>query len=416
MVHASGPLRIIVTGLIAQHPSLGGMTWHYLQYLLGLARLGHDVFYFEDSGLVPYDISGGVSGVDAMVFDCADNARGLATILERFGMDQRWAYRCAPESRWHGMSAEQREDVLHSADLLINVSGTLEHPQNYRSVKRLVYIDTDPVVTQIKYLKGAPEFASRVDCHDIHFSFGEHFSPVVPETGHDWLPTRQPIVLSEWVSAEPERDVFTTVMSWTSYAPLRFAGREFSQKDTEFQRFIELPRLVAPARMEVALARTEHKNWQSKLRRLPTDIRERLKKRRHLGPRELLEAAGWRVVDANERCGDFDAYREYIRSSRAEWSVAKNVYVQGRAGWFSERSACYLASGRPVILQDTGFGAVLPVGEGLLSFGTPAEAAAAVRDVDSHYDRHSLAAREIASSFFGSDEVLTDLLERAVEC
>lgn len=415
MIHASGPLRIIVTGLIAQHPSLGGMTWHYLQYLLGLARLGHEVFYFEDSGLVPYDISGGVSGVEAMVFDCADNARALATILARFGLEERWAYRCAPESKWLGMHDDQREDVLHSADLLINVSGTLEHPEHYRGVRRLVYIDTDPVVTQIKYLTGAPEFASRVDRHDIHFSFGEHFSPIVPSTGHDWLPTRQPVVLSEWAPAGPKRDVFTTVMSWTSYAPLHFAGRDFSQKDTEFQRFIGLPRLVAPARLEVALARTEHRNWQSELRHLPSGIRELAGKGHFASPRELLEAAGWHVVDANERCADFDTYRDYIRSSRAEWTVAKNAYVQGRPGWFSERSACYLASGRPVVVQDTGFGAVLPVGEGLLRFETPAEAVAAVRDVDRDYARHSLAARAIAESYFDSDSVLSRLLERALE-
>ena len=403
-----------MSGLIAQHPQLGGMTWHYLQYLLGLARLGHEVYYFEDSGQVPYDVSGGVSGVDAMLKDCKDNVRYLSDVLARFGMEHRWAYRCAPESRWFGLPDKQREKVLHSADLLVNVSGTLEHPANYRCVPRLAYIDTDPVVTQIKYLTGPDEFGPRIDAHDVHFSFGEYFSPVVPRTGHRWLATRQPIVLSEWQPVAQVREVFSTVMSWTSYRPLRHEGREFAQKDAEFQRYIGLPGLVAPIQLEVAMARTQHPKWQTRLEDLPRRVRALMGDHQRWSPADLLEHTDWSVVDAHETCGDIDSYRDYIRTSRGEWSVAKNAYVTGSPGWFSERSACYLASGRPVIVQDTGFGAVLPVGEGLLSFETVEQAAEAIIEVDGNYQRHSRAANVLAQEYFDSDKVLSDLVERAM--
>lgn len=407
-------LRIVVTGLIAQHPSLGGMTWHYLQYLVGLARLGHEVYYFEDSGQLPYNLHGGASGEDWLTLDCQENTEYLTRVLTRYGLGDRWAYRYGSEFRWFGLSDEQREQVLHTADLLINVSGTLEHPERYRSIPRLAYVDTDPVVTQIKYVKRSSVVPSRLDSHDVHFSFGEDMSEAIPKTGHDWLPTRQPIVLQEWKSDKPVRNVWTTVMNWTSYSPLEYGGRVYGQKDLEFQKFLELPELVSPARLEVALARHQHKEWQSQLHRAPARIRELMRANEGWSPRELLETMGWSVVDANDRCGDFDDYRNYIQSSRGEWSVAKNAYVEGSPGWFSERSACYLASGRPVVVEDTGFGSVLPVGEGLLSFKTLAEAAAAVRDVNLDYDRHCRAARKIAEEYFDSDQVLTDLVERAL--
>jgi hypothetical protein len=412
MPSENAPLRIIVSGLITQHPTLGGMTWHYLQYLVGLARLGHDVYYFEDSGEVPYNLDGGPSGNDWVADSCAANLAYLSRVLGLYGLGDRWAYRYAPDAEWFGLSAAARERVLASADVLINVSGTLEHPASYRRVPRLVYVDTDPVVTHIKYRTGSA-FAARIDVHDIHFSFGEHFSPRVPETGHDWLPTRQPIVTSEWQPSPSPRDVFSTVMSWTSYAPLRHEGRVFGQKDIEFQRFIELPELVAPARMEVAMARTQHRNWQAGLEHLPARVAALMSEQKDWSPQDLLARTGWSVVDANEHCGDFDSYRNYIQSSRAEWGVAKHAYVEGRPGWFSERSACYLASAKPVIVQDTGFEAVLPVGEGLLSFRTPSEAADAIQRVDRDYERHSRAAREIAEEYFDSAKVLNSLLDRA---
>jgi hypothetical protein len=376
-------LRIIVSGLIAQYP-LGGVTWDYFQYVLGLARLGHDVYYFEDTGLWPYNPNeGGTSK------GCEFNVEFLSGIMKRYGLDDKWAYRFPWESQWYGLSDAKRAEVVQSADLLINVSGVLERPDEYRQARRMVYIDSDPVFTQVKLARGQMDFRKLIDMHDVLFSFGESFSSAMPETGLRWLPTRQPVVLSEWRPGQPHREVFTTVMNWTSYKPVVFNGQTYGQKDLEFQRFIDLPKLVSPTVLEIAVNEG---------------------KTRHT-PRSLLAHKGWRVVDPAEVCPDFESYRNYIQSSKGEWSVAKNGYVVGQAGWFSCRSACYLAAGRPVVVQDTGFRPVLPVGEGLLAFSSVDEAVAAIREVEGNYARHAQAARDLAETCFDSDKVLSRLIE-----
>ena len=381
---------MIVTGLIAQYP-LGGVTWDYLHYVLGFARLGHDVYYLEDTGQWPYNpVAGGLGP------DCAYNVDYLAKVMSRFGLDDRWAYHFADKARqtseWFGLSDLDRAAVVESADLLIDLSCALEQCERYRRVSRLVLIDTDPVFTQIKLARGQRDFAAQVDAHDVHFSFGECLSDRIPQTGHRWRATRQPIVLSEWRPAATPRRVFTTVMNWTSYRPVAYGGRSYGQKDVEFMRFLELPGIVAPTVLEVAVG-------PGKTRRTP---------------RDLLTHKGWRVVDPARVCPDVDSYRDYIQSSLAEWSVAKNGYVVGRPGWFSCRSACYLAAAKPVIVQDTGLGTILPVGQGILTFDTLKEAAEAIREVESDYDRHARAAREIAETCFDSGKVLSRLLEEAL--
>ena len=375
-------LRIVVSGLIGQYP-LGGVTWDYLQYALGFARLGHDVYYLEDTGQWPFNPEeGGVAkGPEYTV-------RYLARVMERFGFADRWAYRFPWDSQWFGMTDGCREEVIGSADLILNVSGTLQRPWDYRAAKRLAYLDSDPVFTQVKLAKGQHDFRQMVDAHDVHFTFGERPSDEVPVTGHTWLPTRQPIVLDEWTHTETPRDVFTTVMNWTSYKALTYDGRSFGQKDEEFQKFMGLPSRVAPANLEIAVN-------AGKTRRTP---------------RELLAHKGWRVVDPNVVCPDLDSYRLYLQRSKGEWSVAKNGYVIGRSGWFSCRSACYLASGRPVVVQDTGFSDILPTGEGLFAFTDEEEAAEAIAAVEADYSRHTRVARDIAEGFFRAEAVLSKLL------
>lgn len=381
----SSRLRIVVTGMIAQYP-LGGVTWDYVQYVAGLAQLGHDVFYFEDTGQWPFNpVEGGVAD------HCSYNVEYLAAVMDRFGLGERWAYRFPWQSQWFGLAESRRADVLASADLLINVSGVLARPDEYRNGARLVYIDSDPVFTQVKLARGQQDFRKLVDTHDVHFSFGERKSPLVPDTGHNWRPTRQPIVLSEWRTGKPPRSVFTTVMNWTSYNPVKFEGRIYGQKDVEFERFINLPSLVAPTELELAVN-------AGKVRRTPDS---------------LLRHKGWRTVDPAKTCPDLDSYRDYIQSSKAEWSVAKQGYVVGQMGWFSCRSACYLAAGRPVVVQETGFSQVLPTGVGLLSFTTLEEAAEGIRAVEHDYEHHSMEARRIAEEYFDSRVVLADLIERA---
>src|SRR6266545_2950184 len=331
-------LRIIVTGLIAQHPLLGGVTWDYLQYVLGLVRLGHDAYYIEDTGEWPYDRRGGSTGSDYEVEDCSPN-------------------------------------------------------EEYRAVHRLAYIDSDPVFTQVKLARGQANFRKQVDAHDVHFSFGEWLTEAVPATGHEWRPTRQPIVLSEWRRSDLTREVFTTVMNWTSYNPILHDGQRYGQKDLEFEQFLDLPARVTPTVLEIAIRGT---------------------KRRRI-PESLLTYKGWRVVDPLAACPDLDSYRDYIACSKAEWSVAKNACVIGRAGWFSCRSACYLATGRPVVVQDTGFSPVLPTGEGILPFETMDEAVEAIRAVEGDYERHAKAARAIAETYFASDKVLGRLVDEAMD-
>jgi hypothetical protein len=380
-------LRIIVTGLIAQYP-LGGVTWDYLQYALGLAQLGHEVYYLEDTGQWPYNpLEGGVAK------DCTFNVAYLAGLMSRFGLAEQWAYRFPWQSQWFGLPDAKRQEVIRSADLLINISGTLERPEEYRQARRLAYIDSDPVFTQVKLARGQLDFRKWIDIHDVQFSFGECLSAAVPETGHDWHPTRQPIVLSEWRPEATYRDVFTTVMNWTSYKPVVYGHQSYGQKDMEFVRFRELPSLVAPTRLELAVN-------TGKTRRTP---------------RQLLAHKGWHVVDPAEVCPDLDTYRHYIESSKAEWSVAKNGYVLGQPGWFSCRSACYLAAGRPVAVQDTGFSAVLPVGEGLLTFTTVEEAVAAINEIEANYARHAKAARTLAVEYFDAAKVLTRLIDEALQ-
>jgi hypothetical protein len=341
----------------------------------------------EDSGRDPYDpVAGGPSR------DGAYNVSYLAGVLARFGLTGRWAYRPHERSGWFGLPDGRRQELLGSADLLVNVSGSLARPEDYRKVARLVYVDTDPVFTQLKMARH-PRFRARVEGHDVHFSFGERVADTMPATGQCWRGTRQPVLLSEWRTATPGRPVYTTVMNWTSYKSETYGGRTYGHKDVEFLRFLELPLLVAAAALEVATApgRTRH------------------------APHRLLAEKGWRVVDAAQACPDLDSYRAYIESSRAEWSVAKNAYVQGRSGWFSERSACYLAAGRPVVVQDTGFSTVLPVGEGIVPFTTLEGAVAAIREVEADYPRHAKAARAIAEEYFDSAKVLTRLLEEAFQ-
>jgi hypothetical protein len=271
------------------------------------------------------------------------------------------------------------------------------------------------VVTQVKIAAGGRTFRARVDAHDVHFSFGERLGEGVPTTGHRWRPTRQPVLLSEWRTTETPRETFTTVMSWTSYAPLRHGGRDYGQKDVEFRRFLDLPGRVAPLGLEVALGSTQHLEWEALAAELPPRLLALARERGDWTPRDLVRHAGWRVVDASEACGDLDRYRAYVRSSKGEWSVAKNAYVQGQPGWFSERSACYLAAGRPVVVQDTGLAGVLPVGEGVLAFRSLEEAAEALREVEGDYARHAKAARGVAEACFDSDRVLTRLVEEAMQ-
>jgi hypothetical protein len=387
-------MRIVVTGLIATYP-LGGVGWDYLAYVSGFRRLGHEVFYLEDTGQWLYDPRIG-SFTDEVSF----NAAYLEATLARAGeeMRERWALR-APDGTYHGSALREVERVCSKADLFLNVSGACWLREEYRGARRTAYLDSDPCYSQAKLLAVEQGTATEdqaysvrlIRAHDRFFTFAESINDpgcAIPHCGLRWIPTRQPIVLDDWPCAfDPAAQTYTTVMSWKTDVTLpNLSGTTYGGKDVEFMKFIELPRHVRVP-LEVALSGA--------------------------APRDQLQRHGWQVVDAYERSCTLGAYRDYLRSSRAEWSIAKNAYVASHSGWFSSRSAAYLALGRPVVVQDTGFRAHYPTGAGLFAFRTLDEAAAAIDTIESHYELHCGAARAVAEGQFAAEAVLTRLLRDA---
>lgn len=379
-------LRIVISGYVGRYP-LGGVAWDYVQYAVGLHRLGHDVYYIEDSGNWPYN--------PVEEAGCRFNAAHVGSVMGRFGMGDRWAYRCARDETWWGLGGARVTEVMRSADLLINVSGALRLEALPSFGGRSVFIDSDPVFTQVKMAKGL-YFPRLVAAYDVHFTFGETLDALRWGSDLTWRPTRQPVLLDEWSSEGPPAEKFTTVMNWSSRETVELEGRSYGQKDRELRRFLDLPGRVRPIPLELALAvNTIHADD-------PDD-----------SPQELLRDHGWGVVDPDEVCGDLESYARYIKDSLGEWSVAKNAYVGGRSGWFSCRSACYLAAGRPVVVQDTGFSDVIPTGLGILTFDDVATAVEALREVYGDRVRHSRAARELAAEYFDAGTVLSRLVEEA---
>lgn len=382
-------LRVVVLGYIVRCP-LGGMFWHYAQYALGLRALGHDVWLFEDSEDYPccYDPARHETGSDP-AFGLEFLARSLAPL----GMSERWAYFDAHRNRWHGPASDLRREVFETADVLVNISGANPLRPWMLDIPTRIYIDTDPVFEQIRQLT-VPGRRQRADAHNRFFTFGESVAggtSEAPDDGRPWLATRQPIVRRLWpVRACDPSAPFTTVMQWDSYPAREYGGRRFGMKSESFEPYLDLPGRLPGVRLQLALGTPG-------------------------APRDLLAGHGWEIRNPLEITRDPWTYRRYLRASRAELSVAKHGYVIGRSGWFSERSAAYMASGRPVLLQDTGFSEWLETGAGLVPFDDVESAAAGAIDIISDYPRHSAAASDIAATYFDSDEVLGRLLEQATE-
>ena len=370
-------------GYIVRGP-VGGMAWHHLQYLLGLTRLGHRVTFLEDSDDVPwscYDPERDVTDEDPTY--------GLAftdRIMRQLRLE-RWAYYDAHRDAWHGPAGGAIARTCSAADVLLDLS--LVHPPRpwVTGIPTRIAVDTDPVFTQLRHLN-EPDRLARAEMHNAHFTFAESPRRSLPDDGFTWRPTRQPVVVEMWpVVPAPAAAPFTTVMQWDSYPALEHQGERFGMKSDSFTPFRDLPRRT---RVPLELAASGPAlPWLE------------------------LQTLGWRILHPLVPTANPWTYRRYIRASRGEFSVAKQGYVAARTGWFSERSANYLASGRPVVTQETGFSDVLPTGEGLLAFSTLDEAVAAVEDVAAGHERHSRAARELAVEWFDSRKVLTRLLEDA---
>jgi len=387
-------MRIIVTGLIGQY-AFGGVTWDYMQYVLGFQALGHDVWYLEDTSTWAYD-----PVKQEPSADCSHNTGYLARVMREFDLGDRWIYRNGADGTYHGVSDQiEAERILASADVLANVSGACWLREPTAAIPLKLFLDGDPMFTHIS-LSADPssEFAQRIAAHERHYSFGLNVgSPGchVPTCGLEWRPTVQPVALDWWKktlmpagAVHIAADAWTTVMNWASYAPKDFAGRAYGQKDIEFGRFVDLPSLTSE-KFVLAMGQGVGQNR----------------------PTEMLEEKGWTIIEPDVHIPDYASYHDFLSNSKGEWSIAKNGYVRSRSGWFSCRSACYLAAGKPVIIQDTGWTDHLPAGDGVMAFETPEQAAGALAAMASNYPHHCRAARSFAEKYFDAAKVCAELIE-----
>jgi hypothetical protein len=381
-------VRIIITGLVGQYP-FGGVIWDYLQYLLGFKSLGHQVLYLEDSGAWPYDPVAGT-----ITDDCSFALQSLRKIFTDFDLAESWVYRNGADGKFHGAGEKVAREWLRHGDLLVNVSSAGWLRDYDLRVGHRMFIDGDPMFCQIGLLDGSnPLYAGRLRDHDSHFTFGLSVGQPdcpVPVDGITWRPTVQPIAIDQWPVTSVSADApWTTVMNWASYKPKVWEGRTYGQKNLEFNRFRDLPsKTNIPLRLAMGLGVDGQR------------------------PAQELRQIGWDLVEPQEVVPDHRAYRSFLTSSRAEWSVAKHGYVEGRTGWFSCRTACYLAAGRPAVIQETGWSHHLPSTCGALPFTTLEEAVEGLNEVSRNYSKHSKAAREIALEFFDAKKVCLDLMRQ----
>jgi hypothetical protein len=368
-------MKILFAGIIARYP-FGGVTWCSLMYLLGLRALGHEVFYIEDTGECVYDP---VQNTRA-----TDPSYGTAYIhaaLEPYGLGDRWAF-VNYDGSYHGRTADDVRRYCADADVYLNLSGGAWFWRDeYARIPRSAFIDSDPAFTQLAIAKAEPWYVDFFSRFDRLFTFGANIgtpASSIPVGAFTWHKTWQPVTLDDWSTAADAGPHFTTVMTWQIESFTDVGGN----KDQEFVKYLDLPSRT-PQSFELAVN----------------------------GPQRLLREHGWATVPAMEVSRTPGAYRNFIHRSRAEFGVAKHTYVASRSGWFSDRTECYLAAGRPALVQDTGWSAHLPAGEGLLAFSTPEEAVAGIDRINRDYGRHRRRASDIAREHFDAGRVLPRLLD-----
>jgi hypothetical protein len=376
---------IVVAGALAQKPGFGGHTWQYLQYLLGFRRLGWEVLFLDQ--LEPemcVDAKGEPCPLEQSV-----NLRYLAEVMDGFGLHDNYALIYNRGECFVGLARAQVLERVRNAAFLLNVMGHLTDEAVLSQVPRRVFLDTDPGFGQMWSALG---FTNLFTNHDVYVTIGENIGQpgcTIPTCGIDWITTPQPVVLDDWpLATAADSGWITSIGSWRgAYGPVEYQDKTYGLRVHEFRKFIELPKRSG-------------KPLQLALQVHPAETADL----------ERLHANGWSLVMPADVASDPWVYRRYIQQSRAELMVAKNMYVQSHSGWFSERSMCYLASGKPVLAQDTGIRSHYPAGEGLLTFTTLDEALEGIEALTRDYSRHSRAARELAEEYFDSDKVLTRLL------
>ncbi|MFC1776783.1 hypothetical protein ACFL3I_05525 [Pseudomonadota bacterium] len=398
------PKTIVVVGTLANDP-YAGMAWMTMQITTGLRRLGHDVYYFEITSTWPYDPIR-----RRRVCDSNYSVPYLKRVLSNFGLENRWAYRQSfSDKSWFGLPEARAEDLLAKADVVFNITGTSLFAKEGLKTGRLVYYGTDPVWHELNYANEHKKTLEIIDEHDDVVTYGENIgrpSCLIPPLPNLRAGTRQPVLLDEWSCSEPTRPHFTTVGNWEQKGrDIHFLGQTYLwSKHHEFLKFIDLPkRISTPIELATNLADP---------RILPNSNEDFIDTIR-MGENafSILTENGWKLEDGPSFSSDPLQYRSYIQASAGEFTVARDLNVKLKSGWFSERSACYLAAGRPVITQDTGFGSVLPTGEGLFSFETMDDILEAFEAINSDYEHHSKKALDIAHEFFSAEKVLLKLLD-----
>lgn len=388
-IERSSKGKIIVFGIIFWYP-LAGVTYQFLHYLMGLRRLGYDPYYVEDSGRWIYDPLSFEFSPDA---SC--NIAAVAPILETHGFANRWAFRGNyPGGRCYGMTEEQLLQLYRQADAFLNVTASQELREEHMACPRRIYVESDPFAVQIKVAQGDEPTIKALEAHDTLFTFGENLGAPdcdIPVERFRWLPTRQPVAMELWENPFPPArgTAFSTITTWHNKGKdLEWRGETwYWTKDREFKKFLDLPRR-RDVKFELAVEVDE-------------DVHR------------LLTANGWNIVHSLPISRDINQYRRYIQNSRGEFTVAKDQVVRPLTGWFSDRSCSYLAAGRPVITQETGFSKYLPTGKGLFGFRTMEDILTAIDIIESDYEGSCTAAREIASEYFAAEKVLGSLMERA---
>lgn len=381
--------KIVLLGMMTKMP-VAGVAWQNLHYLLGFERLGYEAYYVETHARTP-----------SMLMTREDDdssalaAEFIAAIMRRFGMADRWAFRALhDDGRCFGMSEGELERLYGSAELLINLHGGTQPLPELAATGRLVYLETDPVQLQLELQHGLQETVDFLEPHSAFFTFAENWDNPDCRLPHsdrfEFNSTRQPVLLDLWPDRSPQpADLFTTIGNWRQdWRDVTFEGERYTwSKHQEFLKHLDLPERSGQA-FELALSSCGE------------------------AEQRMLRERGWGVRDGLAVSRGIDRYRDYIGSSRGEFTVAKEQNVRLRTGWFSDRSATYLASGRPVITQETGFSNVLPSGRGLFGFDTPDEALAAVEEIDADYTGHAGAARQLAREYFSHEVVLGEMLEQ----
>ena len=379
---------IVVSGMIAGVPYQGGATWAVLQYLLGFKRLGHEVYFVE-----PLRKEALLAGATTLAQ--SENAEYFHRVMSEVGLHETSALLLERTQETVGLSYDSLERITARADLLVNISGMLRDQKLTGKIPIRIYLDLDPAFNQL--WQAADGIDVGFDGHTHFVTVGEGIGQAdctVPTCGRAWITTKQPIVLSAWPLANGVRhDALTTIGNWRGYGSIENEGVFYGQKAHSLRQFIELPKLTDEKFM---LALSIHPDETKDL--------------------AALKGNGWKLLNPLDVSSTPSQYRRFIQTSKAEFGIAKSGYVTSRCGWFSDRSVCYLASGRPVIAQETGFSQYVQTGEGLFSFETKEDVLAGIDAINRNYARHSRAARAVAEEYFDSDKVLSRLLESVGAC